>query len=185
MPTGADFYMCHENVFFFDMFYMISLYFPFLLLEICVYLKRLQVGCQAHALERTKLFLVLVYKTAGTVSQVNDESSSFWLTINKCVLGFHISYLIRALLSSVLPFFILPWHWFLGRRTGHCWRGRARSLPENMYQQHPLSIFYLFSISRTFQRREVRRMMSSTDAPAPSSCREELCLYHFVSNLQG
>ena len=66
--------MCYKN-FFFDILCMIYLYFPFLLLEIFVFLKHLIVDCQAHALGRTKLFLVLAYKTAGTASQVNSENA--------------------------------------------------------------------------------------------------------------
>ena len=69
--------MRYENVFFFDMVYMVPLDVSFSLLEICVSLKHLQVDCQAHALERTELFLVLVYNTANTVSQVISASPFF------------------------------------------------------------------------------------------------------------
>lgn len=74
-----------------------------------------------------------------------------WWVLRCCV-----SYPICDLLCSVLSSFILSWHWFLGRRTGHCWYERARSLPENVYRHHPLPIFYLFSASWILQRREVR-----------------------------
>lgn len=134
IPTGTDFYMHYENVFFFDTVYMVPLDIPFSLLEICVSLKHLQVDCQAHALERTKPFLVSVYKTVGTVSQVISASSSFWSRPANGREGLHSASQSVLLRCSVLPFFILSPHWVLGRRTGHRRRGRAWSLPENMYQ---------------------------------------------------
>ena len=82
------------------------------------------------------------------------------------VLPFTSQYVL--LLCSVLPFFILSQHWFLGRRTGHHRRGQPWSLPENMYQQHPLPVLYLFSISRIMQRREVRHISRPIDAPVPA-----------------
>lgn len=49
----------------------------FLLLEIFVSLKHLKVDYRAHTLKQTKLFLVLVFKTAATAYQVNNESTFF------------------------------------------------------------------------------------------------------------
>jgi hypothetical protein len=37
------------------------------------------VDYQVYALKRTMPFLVSVYRTAGTASQVNNEDTFFWL----------------------------------------------------------------------------------------------------------
>ena len=100
--------MRYENVFFLDMVYMVPLDIPFSLLEICVSLKHLQVDCQAHALERTELFLVLVYNTASTVSQVISASPFFWSrsTNGREGFAFHISICASAVQCSAILHFI-------------------------------------------------------------------------------
>ena len=143
------------------------------LLEIFVSLKHLRVDCPVHALKRAKLFLVSVYKAAGTASQVNwefcilaesDQPRGGW-----CMLREGLT-LTCGLLSSVLPFFILPWHWFLGRRTGYCCCERSRGLPETVHRCRPLPVFYLYPSPSILQRREVSHMKGYADTLVPSAC---------------
>lgn len=97
---------------------------------------------------------------------------------------FWVSYLICDLFSSLLSSFILPWHWLLGRRTGHCWRERSWSLPENVHQCHPLPVFHLLSTSRIMPWKEVRQRKGQVHrVPPPTSLWRAFCLFYFFFQL--
>lgn len=177
--------MHYENVFFFDMFYMVPLYFPFSLLEICVSLKHLQVDCQAHALERTKLFLVLVYKTAGTVSQVISASSFFWSRSTNGWEGFAFHILIcasavqcSAILHSIATLISWEKNWTL-----YTWMGMkpARKHVPTASAANSLPILHL----KNHATEGSKTCVKSRRCSCHSLLRDALCLYHFASNLQG
>lgn len=142
----------------FARFLRISLYIPpFCPIDIFASLKHLKVDYRPRASQRTMRFLASVSCIASTAPQVNSELPSQWSLWGEGMQRSHVSNLLRALLSSILPSVLLQWHWFLGRRIGYCWSERPRNLPENVHQCCPLPIFHLFPISRISQWREVRQ----------------------------
>lgn len=90
---------------------------------------------------------------------------------DRCAPRLRVASPVRGLPCSALPYFVLPKHRLLGRRTGHCGCERARSLPGRVYQHHPLPVFYLFSVSRVLPRRHVRHTKGYGVAPGPISSR--------------
>lgn len=129
---------------------------PFFTLRNLCLLKASVSGLPSARLERTKPFLVSVYKTAGTVSQVISASSSFWSRPANGREGLHsASQSVLLPCRSVLPFFILSPRRFLGEELDI-----SRRMGMKPARKH-VPIASIFSISRIVtQRKEVRPVKS-------------------------